>query len=395
MVKVARSGAGAARPSWQTLTASTWIAGTCACGCGGVAAAAGGGRGASRLEDREDLVGGGQAVGGGVELGAEGAQRQVGLRCADEHEQAGAEVQVAVGEAQADLGGDHRDGHGRDELEREAGQERQPQGGHRGAAVLPRDLLDPAALGLRPAEDPQRRKSADHVVEVVGEGRQSPPALRGLAAGGHADQGAEQRDERQRARDDDPGDRIGHADRHQHRQRDRDGADERGQVAGEIAIEPVQAGGGELGERGRCPGGTCRWHPCASPGRARRPGRAARPRSSVFAAADARCALACAAHAMAALATATAARTRDGRRQTRQCRFIDKDPGYHRRQQPRLRDHEQRGRQAEPGQDRDRNDGAAGVPEQPRVEWPHVRAISNPSPEIHSRINGSQRNSAL
>ncbi len=379
MVKVARSGAGAARPSWQTLTASRWIEGTRAGGCGGVRSRGGRRRAGSWcLEDREDLVGGGQAVGGGVELGAEGAQRQVGLRCADEHEQAGAQVQVAVGEAQADLGGDDRDGHGRDELEREAGQERQPQGGHRGASVLPRDLLDPAPLGLRPAEDPQRRESADHVVEVVGEGRQSPPALRGLAAGGHADQGAEQRDERQRARDDDPGDRIGDGDRDQHRQRDRDGADERGQVAREVAVEAVQAGGGELGERGRVPAGGAVGS--LAPARAERDdlgeqrgaklrlrrggravrGRLRRPRGGRPGHRD-------------------GGEDGDGRCRLRQCRFIDKDPGYHRREQPCLRDDEQCGRQAEPGQDRDRHDGAAGVPEQPRVERPHVRAVSNPA----------------
>ena len=86
-------------------------------------------RGAGRpgsLQDGEGLLGGGQAVGDGVELGAERAQRQVRLGGEDEGEQPGPQAQVAVGEAQADLGGDERHGHGGDQLKGEAGQEREP-----------------------------------------------------------------------------------------------------------------------------------------------------------------------------------------------------------------------------------------------------------------------------
>src|SRR5437588_8895196 len=52
-------------------------------------------------------------------------------------------------------------------LKGEAGQERKAQGGHGGAPVLARDVLDPAALRAGPAEHPQRRQPADHVLEVV------------------------------------------------------------------------------------------------------------------------------------------------------------------------------------------------------------------------------------
>ena len=111
------------------------------------------------------------------------------------------------------------------------------------------DPGDLAALGVRPAEDARRRQAADHVVEVMGEGGEGEPAPPGLAPGRPPDQRAEQRDERQRAQHGDSGHGVGDGDRDQHRQRDRDRSDERGQVTGEVAVEPVEPGSRQLSQR--------------------------------------------------------------------------------------------------------------------------------------------------
>jgi hypothetical protein len=61
-----------------------------------------------------------------VELGTDGAQRQVRLGGEEEAEQAGAQVQAAVRQPQADLDGNEGDGRSDDQLKGERRQERQP-----------------------------------------------------------------------------------------------------------------------------------------------------------------------------------------------------------------------------------------------------------------------------
>ena len=66
-----------------------------------------------------------------VEVKPELTQRQVGLRCEDEDEQAGPQIQVACDQSETHPDGDEGDRQRGEELEREGGQERDAQRRHR------------------------------------------------------------------------------------------------------------------------------------------------------------------------------------------------------------------------------------------------------------------------
>jgi hypothetical protein len=110
-----------------------------------------------QLEDRERLLGGADALGAGVVVGAQQPERQVGLRGQDQDHQRRAQGDVCSEQLQPD---GHRDQGHRDrghQLEDQRGQERHPQSGHGRPAVAIGDLADRTDLGLGSAEHLQRR----------------------------------------------------------------------------------------------------------------------------------------------------------------------------------------------------------------------------------------------
>ena len=69
------------------------------------------------IDEREQPVGDGEAVGARVELGGEVAERQVELRREHEHGEAGLEADASLDEAHPDRDGDEGDPERRRELE--------------------------------------------------------------------------------------------------------------------------------------------------------------------------------------------------------------------------------------------------------------------------------------
>ena len=210
------------------------------------------GRGpAGAVQDREHPPGGRDALHARVEPRPDLAQRQVGLRSEDQDEQGGVQVELAVEQPQPHLDGHqgHRDR--REQLQDERREERDAQRAHRGAAVLVGHAADQFGLGLRPAEDRERRQALDHVEEMAAEPLQQPPLAGRPVLGVPADQGHEHRDQRHGAGDDQRGDPVGarhddqHGDGHEH------GEHELGQVAGHVVVERVEAPGREGGELAR------------------------------------------------------------------------------------------------------------------------------------------------
>ncbi len=154
----------------------------CGCSCPGPGRAAADTRAvtvAGRcFEQLEDLLGRLHPVGAGMEVGAEGTQRQVGLGRQDEHEERGAELHVPIEQTEADGHGDQGDRDGGQQLENERREEGQLEGGHRGRSVAIGDVRDGAGLRLRPPEDLQRGQACHDVEEVAGEPLQRPHAGR-------------------------------------------------------------------------------------------------------------------------------------------------------------------------------------------------------------------------
>ena len=201
-----------------------------------------------RLEQLEDLLGRLHPVRAGVEVGAEGAQGQVGLGREDEHEEGGVEVHVPIEQSQAD---GHRDqGHrdGGQQLEDERGEEGQPEGGQRRGPVAVGDLGDGPGLGLGPAEDLQGGQAGHHVEEVPGQPLERPHAGSRAVPRGQPHQAHEHRDQGHGHRDEDGRDPVGAGHHGDDGHRDDDGQEELGQVAGEVAVEGVDPGGHEHGE---------------------------------------------------------------------------------------------------------------------------------------------------
>ena len=122
-----------------------------------------------RLQDGGDRVGSGHAFGGGVVLGPDPTQRQVGLGREDQYEQAGAQVEAAVDQSQTDSDRDQRDRQRGQELQDERGQECQPQSSHGGASVGVGDVTDRRDLRGVAVERLEGWQSGDDVEEVVGQ----------------------------------------------------------------------------------------------------------------------------------------------------------------------------------------------------------------------------------
>ena len=149
------------------------------------------------VEDLEDVPGRGGALGAGVELRADRAQREVGLGREQQHEQCGLVAHVPGQQAQPDLHRDERGGQRGRQFQHEAGQERDAQRGHGGGPVLVGDPADHLGLALAPAEQLERGQALHHVEEVAAEPGQQPPLALGDRLGVPTDQDGEERDQRQ------------------------------------------------------------------------------------------------------------------------------------------------------------------------------------------------------
>ena len=89
----------------------------------------------------------------GVEVGADDAQRQIGLgRREDQHEQRALQLDVAVQQPQPDLHRDECDGHAGQELEHQRRQEGEPQRRHGRPAIAVGHCANRLDLRLRAAE---------------------------------------------------------------------------------------------------------------------------------------------------------------------------------------------------------------------------------------------------
>ena len=193
------------------------------------------------LQQGEDVLCGLHSVSAGVVVGPERPQRQVGLRREDEHEQRIAKGHVAAEEAQPDGHGDQRHRHRGQELQNQGGQERQTQSGECRGAIAVGHVGDRPGLRLGPPEDLERGQARHHVEEMAGQFLEGAHAGHRAVPGRGADESHEDRDQRQADGDQHGADPIrpGHdgddGDGHD------DGEEQLGQVAGEVAVERVDA----------------------------------------------------------------------------------------------------------------------------------------------------------
>ena len=132
-----------------------------------------------------------------MEGGAGEAQGLVELWRQQQHEEGGAEGQLAVEQPQADADGDDGDGECRDELEGEGGDEGELQDAQGGAGEVLAEPPHALALGPLAREEFERRQGAQDFGETCGEAvHRAPLRLAGLAR--HA---ADQVEQERRNRD--------------------------------------------------------------------------------------------------------------------------------------------------------------------------------------------------
>ncbi|GAA1252826.1 hypothetical protein GCM10009676_44760 [Prauserella halophila] len=195
-----------------------------------------------------DAADGFDAVGAGVERGADGPQRREALGCEQEHAESDRERHVATGEAHADDDGDEGDRQGRGKFEGEGRAERDAQGAEGGAAVPVGDAADGVGLRVGAAERGEYGQGAHEFEDV---GRQPGDGIarrRDAVAGVGADERAEQRQQRQGDGDEQGRGPVGDEHGRTRGEGHDGGGDERREVAGEVGVERIEAGGGECGE---------------------------------------------------------------------------------------------------------------------------------------------------
>ncbi len=180
-----------------------------------------------------------------MELGPDPADRPVGLGSQEDGEQPGPERHRAVGEPQPDADGDDGDRDRGEELESGGGEEGDPQRAHRGAAVLLADLGDDLDLALGPAVADEGGQPPHDVEEVAGQGGEGRPPPFRVGLGGAADEGGEERQERQGEDDDQGAQPVDPQQGGDGERRHRDPGDECRQEAGGVRLDRGGALGGE------------------------------------------------------------------------------------------------------------------------------------------------------
>ena len=193
-------------------------------------------------EDAVDRLG---AVGRGVELGTDPADRPVGLRGQQDGEQAGLQRHRGVGEPQADGDGDDGDRDRGEQLQGRRRHEGQLQRAHRRDPVPLAHLADDLDLALGAAVADEGGQAAHHVEEVAGQRGQRRPALLGLGLGGAPDQRGEEGQQGEGEQHDEAAEPVDPEQRGQGEHRHDGAGDERGEEAGGIRLDRRGALGGE------------------------------------------------------------------------------------------------------------------------------------------------------
>ncbi len=186
-----------------------------------------------------------------MELGADPADRPVGLGRHQDGEQAGLQGHRPVGEPHADGDRDDRDRDRGEQLERGRRHEGDPQGAHGGGAVALAHLTDHLHLALGAAVADEGGQAAHDVEEVARQRRERGPLLLGLGLGGAPDQGGEERQEGEGEQHDQAADPVDPEERGERQHRHDGAGDERGEEAGGIRLDR----GGALGREGDRPVG--------------------------------------------------------------------------------------------------------------------------------------------
>ena len=195
-----------------------------------------------RLDQCQEAVGNGDAIGARMEPGSEIAQRQVELRREHEHGQRRFECDPALDQPDPDGDCDERDAERRRELEHGSREECEAQRSHRRRAVGVARLLDPPELRLATIERSQRRQPANDIEEVRRQQRHRLPALACPVPGGPADQPEEHGHEGQREQHQARGDEIERGHQHEHRDRHHDREHELRERPAEQPVQGIDAG---------------------------------------------------------------------------------------------------------------------------------------------------------
>ena len=205
----------------------------------------------ARRAARQELVGvreRGRALGGRMELGAEPAQRPVGLGSQEQHGERHPEVDRARRESESDGHRDERDGQRGHQLEDGGRGEGDLEGVDGGPAVAVGDRPDGADLGLGATVRDQGRQAADHVEEVPRERLEGSPLHPGAVARGQSDEDREDRHQRQGERHDESRERVEPGDGGQRDDRQHGGRHQGGEIARHVGLDPGHATRRQHGE---------------------------------------------------------------------------------------------------------------------------------------------------
>ena len=170
-----------------------------------------------------------------------------------DHHESRLQAEVAADEAHARGHRHQRHAERRGQLEHRSRQEADPQRLHRGRPVALADRGEDRDLVAGTPERAQRGQAPDHVEEVAREPPERQPALARALLGVATDQPHEHGHERQREQHDQRRFPVDHRDPGDHEERHHRGEHGLGQIAGEVALERVDAlhgDGGDLGPAG-------------------------------------------------------------------------------------------------------------------------------------------------
>ena len=161
-----------------------------------------GGGGGGRLEVAQDVLESRGAVGGGVELLPDAADRPVGLGGEEDGDEGGAEVHRPVGEPQADGHRDDGDADRGEQLEGGRAEEGDAERLHRRPTVALADVTHHLDLTSRAPEVDEGGQPAHDVEEVTSEAGERGPTALGRVGRRAPDEGGEDGQQRHGQHDD-------------------------------------------------------------------------------------------------------------------------------------------------------------------------------------------------